>query len=63
MQGKPTFPTWPEMAESIARMHLDAKRLLEDAISEGNKAEISGCRRLVRDTQKLMDKYGITIRA
>ncbi len=61
MQTSQTLPTWPEVARNIAKMHVTAQAMLEQALINGDKAEVSASKKLVRDTKKLMDKYDITL--
>ncbi len=60
MQVPNRMPTGAELNTSILRMHLDAERLLDDAVAANNKAEISERRKVFRSVEKMMRQYGLS---
>jgi post-segregation antitoxin (ccd killing protein) len=56
------LPTWPEFARSLVSKHLEVVSLSEEAIANGcDKKEATQWRRLVRESQALLDRNQITI--
>ena len=57
------MPVWTEFATSIAHGYADCGERANAALAVGDRREATAFRRLAVRHKRLMDKYGITIRA